>query len=141
MTGLSFGWQSVEHPGDAGQHRRAMPGKDGISVNKRMVGSVAVLTLAGELDAHSAPATQVMLSRAMPGQTPVLLDLSEIRYISSAGLRTLLLAYRRAQRFGTPIALVGVSETLRGVLSATGFLRFFQVAESIPDGVAALDDG
>jgi anti-sigma B factor antagonist len=106
-----------------------------------MVGSVAVLTLTGELDAQSAPATQVMLSRVMPGQTPVLLDLSEIRYISSAGLRTLLLAYRRAQRIGTPIALVGVSETLRGVLSATGFLRFFQVAESIRDGVAALHDG
>jgi anti-sigma B factor antagonist len=83
----------------------------------------------------------MLLSRVVPGQAPVLLDLSEVGYISSAGLRILLLAYRRAEQTGTPIALVGVSETLRDVLAATGFLRFFQVADSISDGVAALDGG
>jgi len=141
MAGHSFSWQDVEHVGDTDQHRGGTPREDGIRVNKRMVGSVAVLTLTGELDAHSAPTTQLMLSRVMPGKAPVLLDLSEIRYISSAGLRTLLLVYRRAQRIGIPIALVGLSETLRGVLSATGFLRFFRVAENITDGVTVLDDG
>ena len=109
-----------------------------VEVSKRMVDTVAVVSLVGELDARTAPAAQEQLANLLPVRAPVLLDLAEVQYVSSAGLRTLLMVYRQAQRMGNQIELVGVSPPLRSILSATGFLRFFQIAESIVDGVEIL---
>jgi anti-sigma B factor antagonist len=110
-----------------------------MQVDKRMVDAVTVVSLTGDLDARTAPATQQELSDIIPDGAPVLLDLSRVGYVSSAGLRTMLMAYRRAQQTGTTIALVAVPETLRTILSATGFLRFFEVAETIPEAISALE--
>lgn len=109
-----------------------------IDVSKRTVDTVTVVSLAGELDAQTAPVAHRSLSDVLPVRAPVLLDLTDLGYVSSAGLRTMLMVYREAQRIGTPIALAGVSDTLRRVLSATGFLRFFRVADNVPDGIAFL---
>jgi anti-sigma B factor antagonist len=111
---------------------------DRIDVSKRTIDAVMVVSLAGELDARTAPVAHKSLSDVLPVRTPVLLDLTDMGYVSSAGLRTMLMVYREAQRIGTPIALAGVSATLRSVLSATGFLRFFRVADSVPEGIAVL---
>jgi anti-sigma B factor antagonist len=110
-----------------------------MQVDKRMVDAVTVVSLTGDLDARTAPAAQQELSDIIPDGAPVLLDLSRVGYVSSAGLRMMLMAYRRAQQSGTTIALVGVPETLRTILSATGFLRFFEVAETIPEAISALE--
>lgn len=56
-----------------------------------------------------------------------MLDLGEMTYLSSAGLRVLLLAYRRAQESGARIVLVDLPPDVREVMSATGFLDFFEV--------------
>lgn len=113
-------------------------GKDAVRVSKRVVDSVTVVSLAGELDARTAAHVHPQLLGALPPGAPALIDLSEVAYMSSAGLRAMLIMYRQAQRTRTSIALVGVSATLRGVLSATGFLRFFEVADSIPEGILVL---
>jgi anti-sigma B factor antagonist len=111
-----------------------------VAISRRVVGAVTVVSLAGELDARTARVAHERLSGVLPIQAPVLLDLSQVHYVSSAGLRTMLMVYRQAQRMGTPIALVGVSSPLRSILSATGFLRFFRIVDSVPDGVAVLRD-
>src|SRR5918992_458324 len=89
-----------------------------VEVSKRMVDTVAVVSLVGELDARTAPAAQEQLANLLPVRAPVLLDLAEVQYVSSAGLRTLLMVYRQAQRMGNQIELVGVSPPLRSILSA-----------------------
>lgn len=111
-----------------------------MEISERMVGTVTVVSLVGELDAQTAPVTQQRLVKMFPAESPMLFDLAGVSYISSAGLRTMLILYRQAQRLGVPIALVGISAPLRTMLTATGFLRFFQVAESVPDAIAAMRD-
>ena len=112
-----------------------------MQLDKRMVDTVTIVSLTGDLDARTAPAAQQELSDVIPDGTPVLLDLSNVGYVSSAGLRMMLMAYRKAQQSCTPIALVGVPDALRTILSATGFLRFFDVAETIPEAISALESG
>ncbi|MGC9670551.1 STAS domain-containing protein [Planosporangium sp. 12N6] len=145
MTGLTLGSIDLgSGDGSSAPHGECCPpapGKEGMRITKHVVDSVTVVGLIGELDARTAPLAQEQLSGALPDGTPALLDLSRVGYVSSAGLRTMLMVYRRAQRTGTPIVLVGASETLRGILSATGFLRFFEVASTIPGGIAALRAG
>jgi len=64
--------------------------------------------------------------------------MTAVSYLSSAGLRMLLLLYRQTQARRSRIALVGLSEEIRDTMSATGFLDYFVTAENVEEGRKAL---
>lgn len=107
-------------------------------LKRSVVGSVAVLVLTGDLDAHAAELVNDDVLPIMPEHSEVLLDLSEVAHLTSAGLRILLRLYRQGQCLDTTVALVGLSTELRQVLAAAGFLGYFTVADSVSDGVELL---
>ncbi|MFC0544859.1 anti-sigma factor antagonist [Kutzneria chonburiensis] len=109
-----------------------------MEIRKRTVASVTVISLVGELDGHAAAAAKDKILPLLPIRQRILFDLVGVTYVSSAGLRILLLIYRQAQCVNSSVALVGLSEELRWVLSVTGFLRFFVIADNLADGVRAL---
>ena len=81
---------------------------------------------------------QARLGELVPEAPRILLDLSRTSYLSSAGLRVLLLVYRQAQHSGSVLALAGLGDDVREVMSATGFLDFFTVADTVEHGLEAL---
>ena len=97
-----------------------------------------VVALDGELDSGSAPTVQERLAALVPPDGRVLVDLSAVPYMSSAGLRTMLLLYRNAQAVGTRLCLVGLSPELRQMMEATGFLGYFPVHDTVEDGLRDL---
>ena len=101
-------------------------------------GQVTVVELAGEFDSLTAPASRDELVRLASSRDPLLLDLTKTSYMSSAGLRVLLLVYRQATSSGTPVALVGVPKLIHDVMAATGFIDFFTIAETVDDGLDVL---
>jgi anti-sigma B factor antagonist len=109
-----------------------------MNIRKRTVDSVAVITLDGQLDSHSAPVVQDKVTRLLPTGGQVLLEFSKVVCVSGEGVRTLLVVYRHAQGLDCQVALVGVAPEMLNVLGATGFLDFFQVGETIPDALAAM---
>jgi anti-anti-sigma factor len=108
-----------------------------MQIAKYMRGSVTVVELDGELDSVTAPASREELATLAGSGGPVLLDLSRMSYMSSAGLRVLLLVYRQARDAGAALALAGIPPMIQEVMAATGFLDFFTVAETVE---AALED-
>jgi anti-sigma B factor antagonist len=104
----------------------------------QMDGDVAVVALAGSLDGATAPDFREHLGQLVPGRGPVLLDLSRMSCLSSAGLRVLLVICRQAERNGDRLTLAGVPAEVRAVMAATGFLEFFAVADTVAAGVQAL---
>lgn len=103
------------------------------------VDQITVAVLAGELDANTAPlAQQEVLAAAEPGGRMVL-DLSGVPYMSSAGLRMLLSTYRQVSGNGGKIVLVGVVDEIRDTMSVTGFLKFFSVLDTREAGIQALN--
>ena len=97
-----------------------------------------VVTIAGEIDGSNAPqAQEVILAQAEPG-AKVVLDMTGVTYMSSAGLRMLLTAYRTINGKGGKIVLVGLSSDLEDTMSATGFLDFFTHRETLEAGAAAV---
>jgi anti-anti-sigma factor len=64
--------------------------------------------------------------------------MSKMSYMSSAGLRVLLLVQRRAQATGARVALARLPEDVREVMAATGFLEFFAVCDTVEEGAEAL---
>jgi len=108
-----------------------------VNVTTQQVDGATVVALSGELDGRSA-ALAHEISAALRESTEVVIDLSRVQYMSSAGLRVMLIVYRQAQCLGTQVALVGLHHHLRMVMQATGFLGFFQVADSPADAIARL---
>lgn len=86
-----------------------------------------VVAITGELDSSSSSTLRDRLLALIPDGGHVRLDLSGLTYISSAGLRTLLLVYRQATNRGTQVTLTNLQDEVRFVMSATGFLSLFEV--------------
>lgn len=103
------------------------------------VDSIVIITLHQRLDAkQSAEVEPIILSHLESEQPRVLLDLRDVSYMSSAGLRLMLMFHRTAQEKGGKVGLIGISEHIRDVMSATGFLEYFTLFHSVDEGLNAL---
>lgn len=101
-------------------------------------GSVSVVELIGEIDGQTAPmAQEQILPLATPG-VRILLDMTQLEYMSSAGLRMMLLIHRKFTEQGGRIVLVGVNQEIYDAMSATGFLSFFALSDSYEAGIDTL---
>jgi anti-sigma B factor antagonist len=94
----------------------------------RAEGSGAVVArLSGEITSATAPALYDSLEPLVAEKGRLVLEMTGVGYISSAGLRVLVLLHRRAEQVGAHVELRGLSGELRFVMAATGFLELFDV--------------
>lgn len=109
-----------------------------MDVQVKPYGDATVVEASGDVDGSTAPELQEqVLAVAQPG-CRLLLDLSQVSYMSSAGLRVMLLLHRQVSGKGK-VVLVGLNEEIKSTMSATGFLKFFTTADSLDEGKASLD--
>lgn len=101
-------------------------------------GANVIATVSGEIDGKTAPQVQSELLVALENRTKLLVDMTEVTFLSSAGLRMLLLLYRQVAAKKGKVVLVGVSEEIRDTMSMTGFINFFTLADTQEAGLSAL---
>jgi anti-anti-sigma factor len=102
-------------------------------------GDVVVAKLAGRLDSSSAPSVEEQLTRLVGSGAPRLaIDLSNLEYISSAGLRVLLLVARKVQQAHGKLALFGLAPGVHDVFSVSGFDTIFTVRDDAAAAIAAV---
>ena len=92
-----------------------------MTITRTQDGTTLTLALNGRLDTTTAPQLQEVLLPAFDGSGTVKLDFSELAYISSAGLRVLLLAQKTAKAKSASFQIGGVSPDVMEVLEMTGF--------------------
>ena len=69
----------------------------------------------------------------------ILLDLAQVSFMSSAGLRAMLITHQQTQQdAGKTVALAQLPESIRDNMEATGFLSFFQVFDTIETALEVL---
>lgn len=93
-------------------------------------GETIVIAIEGELDASSSAALPDRLLPLIPSGSQVRLDLSRVPYMSSAGLRALLLVYRHSKDIAAQIKITGMQAEIRFIMSATGFLDLFDIDDT-----------
>jgi anti-sigma B factor antagonist len=91
----------------------------------------SLVTLAGAIDGKTAPEVQAQLRPVFDGSGNVVMDMSAVDYLSSAGLRLLLLIYRDFTARRRRLVLAGISPEIRAVMEHTGFLGFFSIADNV----------
>ena len=98
-----------------------------------------VFTITGDIDGNTAPAAQEEILPLASPDASIALDMSGVAYMSSAGLRMLLVIYRNIMGQGGKVVLVGLSEELQDTMTLTGFMDFFDHYDTIDEGLAALN--
>lgn len=93
---------------------------------KNVEGTKITYNVSGRLDTNTAPVLNADLTESLDGMTELVLDLNDLEYISSAGVRVLLSAYKTMSKRGGMV-LKNLPEMVREVLSVTGLLDFFTI--------------
>jgi anti-sigma B factor antagonist len=99
--------------------------------------NVTRVAVEGSIDGKTAPALREELRPTLESAHSVVLDMRRVDYMSSAGLRLLLLIYREFTAKKGKLVLLGLSPDIRAVMSHTGFLNFFTVVESEQEAMRA----
>jgi len=96
-----------------------------------------VLALSGRLDASTAPELDRQLVELPDGASKtVTIDLSDVTYVASSGLRTLLLAHRRQQTGGGRLVVRHPQPRVWAVMQLCGFDQILDVCPSeTPDAI------
>jgi anti-sigma B factor antagonist len=95
-----------------------------------------ILPLKGEIDLHVSPSVTASLNQMIEKKPErLVVDLSEVTYIDSAGLAALIEAMQKVEGYGGKFLLAGLQETVRSIFEIS---RLDQVFQIFPDADAAL---
>ena len=90
-------------------------------------GDTLIITVAGRLDAETAPALDAALANASSRIVNAVFDLEQLEYISSAGLRTLLATYKRTMKAHGSMRVLNASDNVMDVLKLSGFADLYEI--------------
>ncbi len=98
---------------------------------------VSIVTLSGELDSKTSPEFEkTLLKLVAEKKQEILLDLTQLAYVASAGLRIFVMVGKRLQAEGGRLALCAVNANVMKVLEISGFVSLFPIRphreEAIP---------
>lgn len=91
-----------------------------MNVNKEINGALATLKIEGRIDTTTAPTLDSAIQELTGDVKELVLDMSGVEYVSSAGLRVLLAAQKKMNAIGS-MKLIGVCAAVMEVFEITGF--------------------
>lgn len=101
--------------------------------------AVVIVAVTGRLDATNAHAFEErVLGLIEAGEMRLVVDCAQLDYISSAGLRVLLVAAKRLNATGGKIVVAALNDQIQQIFDIAGFSSMFQVYATRDDAVAAV---
>lgn len=97
-----------------------------MTIEMKKTDAQTVIEVSGRLDTSTAPVLDKTIVENVAEETNLVLDLKELAYISSAGLRVLLSAQKRMQKHGS-MKLKNVCEEVMEVFEMTGFADILEI--------------
>ena len=91
-----------------------------MTIEIKTTAEATILEVVGRLDTITAPALDKAINEDIKDVKNLILDLKEVAYVSSAGLRVLLSAQKKMQKVGS-MKVVNVCEAVMDVFEMTGF--------------------
>lgn len=98
-----------------------------------------LIGVSGELDANTAPQLEERMETLLDaGETQLIIDCSQLRYVSSAGLRVFLFTAKKIRGADGRLGVAGMQQLVRNVFVMAGFEDKFSFFESPADAVQGL---
>jgi anti-sigma B factor antagonist len=96
-----------------------------------------ILSVGGRIDTATAPALEQAINRSIDGgNRKILLNFSEVTYISSGGLRVLLATAKKLKNPGDKYALCSLAAEVNKILKLAGFTSIFSIYPSEGEALA-----
>ena len=109
-----------------------------LEISDETVGEVCVLGLKGRLDTDTAADLELAVQDLIDADANhFVVDLAGVGYVSSAGLRVLLMLAKKVDGSGS-LRLCGLNPTVRQVFDVAGFTQLFKI---FPDRASVLQEG
>lgn len=108
-------------------------------IKKTVEEGVTGLSVTGRIDAVSAQEVEKTISAIVnQEQDKLVIDLSGVDYVSSAGLRALLMAAKAMKQSHGKLALYGLTETVQEIFQISGFDKILTIAAGEADALNAV---
>ncbi len=103
---------------------------------KEQTSEITIVEISGRIDASNTPMLDEEMSKVLSeGKTKVIVDLSNLAYISSAGLRVFLSAVKKLKKSNGDLRLCGLSPNIMKIFKLAGFNKIFQIFDSEKEAV------
>ena len=96
-------------------------------INKTADTGKLTFAIEGRLDTTTAPRLQEVLLPAFEETKEITLDFANLDYVSSAGLRVLLMGHKEAKKKGGSMTVINVSADVLEVFEMTGFTDMLNI--------------
>ena len=107
-----------------------------MEIREERVKDAVVLHATGRLDAHTAATFEsALIERLDKKPARLVIDLEGVEYISSAGLRAILVAVKRGKALGCPLAACGLRPNIREVFDLSGFGNLIPLHARVSEAV------
>lgn len=94
---------------------------------------LTIISLKGEVDLHYSPTARKQILKYLGKQQNVLVDLSQVEYIDSSGVASLVEGYQLAKNNGLNFGLVGTSDAAMNVLKLANLHQIFPMYNDLSD--------
>jgi|SRR5579862_3039350 anti-anti-sigma factor len=111
-----------------------------MEIQKERVGDTYVVSASGRLDGiYSTAFAKEVADLIIETNPKILIDFAEIDFVTSAGIRAVLLLMKKAEASGVVFALCGVNDQVREVLNVAGLAPVITIYPGRSQGLAALN--
>jgi anti-anti-sigma factor len=102
-----------------------------MQISVKTTNEVKVLAFEGRLDTQTSPDAQQQLTRLIEeGETKILVNLEKVDYISSAGLRVLLVIAKQLKTTDGELRICSLNEVVKEVFDISGFDMILPISAS-----------
>ena len=95
-----------------------------MDINKTLEETTLTVSISGRIDTQTAPELQKELEGSIEGITDLILDFTDVAYISSAGLRTIVLVQNWMDNKNGTMIIRGANKNILNIFKVTGFDNF-----------------
>jgi anti-sigma B factor antagonist len=109
-----------------------------LKIESHVTDGVTILTCHGRIAfGEEAQALRDMVKQVLATTKKIILDLSDVSYMDSGGLGSLVGAYSSARQSGADVKLIGLGPRLRDTLQITKLVTVFEVYDTEKEALAA----
>lgn len=109
-----------------------------MEIMEKQLAGAWLVAAAGRIDSNSAFELEAVLPDRVQQHDATIMDLSDIAYVSSAGLRVFLKGMKAAKATQHKLVLTGLSPAVHEVFDISGFTAIFTIEPDIDAGLAAI---
>jgi anti-sigma B factor antagonist len=110
---------------------------DMLSIETDNAQTISVMKVKGRVDSETAPELDDALTKLLQNnRNKIVLNLQEVNYMSSAGLRAMVKAYQSANKSGGDVRLAAVSEPIEVILRTVGMMQMFKMFSTSEEAAA-----